>query len=72
MKSASLLKTVITNTVPDVPVWILFGMVVCGIAGSEIGSRIHKKINDRVNTGLLEGAMVLVAIISVYNMTRML
>ena len=49
---------------------MLLGMVLLGIAGSELGRRINKKIDNRQATLCLEGAMVLIMVISVFNIVK--
>ncbi|MBR3587690.1 MAG: sulfite exporter TauE/SafE family protein [Oscillospiraceae bacterium] len=66
-QAAGLLNTVISGKVPDVPPAVLIGMILCGIAGSEIGGRIHKRISERTNTVLFEASMGLVILIAAYN-----
>ena len=66
----STLKTVLFDGVPVFQVTVLLGMVLLGIAGSELGRRINKKINNRQATLCLEGAMVLIIGISVFNIVK--
>jgi len=64
---ASLIKTLLAGSVPAVGTLLLAGMIICGVLGSEIGGRLHRRISEDLNTRLLEGAMILVMIISLYN-----
>lgn len=66
----STLKTVLFDGVPAFQVTVLLGMVLLGIAGSELGRRINKKIDNRQATLCLEGAMVLIMVISVFNIVK--
>ena len=66
----STLKTVLFDGVPVFQVTVLLGMVLLGIAGSELGRRINKKIDNRQATVCLEGAMVLIMVISVFNIVK--
>lgn len=66
----STLKTVLFDGVPVFQMTVLLGMVLLGIAGSELGCRINKKINNRQATVCLEGAMVLIMVISVFNIVK--
>ena len=67
---ASLLITIFSRKLPEV-VWIvLIGMVACGVAGSEAGGRINKKLSERSATVLFEMAMILVMGICCYNIAR--
>ncbi|MCF0229803.1 MAG: sulfite exporter TauE/SafE family protein [Parasporobacterium sp.] len=63
-------QNLITNGLPDVKILILIGMIVCGILGSEIGRKIHRKIDNRQATMLFEGVMILILCINVYNIIR--
>ena len=47
-------------------------MAVSGILGSELGSRINTKLNEKKATRLFECAMLLVIGISAYNLYRYL
>ena len=66
----STMKTVLFDGVPAFQVTVLLGMVLLGIAGSELGRRINKKIDNRQATVCLEGAMVLIMVISVFNIVK--
>ena len=68
----STLKTVLFDTIPVFSIPILLSMVLLSIAGSEAGRSINKKIDNRQATLWLEGAMVLVMGISIYNMVKFL
>ena len=68
----STLRTVLFDSVPPFPWAILLGMVLLSIAGSEAGRRINKTIDNRQATLWLEGAMVLVMGISIYNIIKFL
>ena len=52
---------------PAIDPAILMGMILLAILGSEAGRRINKKIDNRQATLCLEGAMVLIMVINVYN-----
>ncbi len=67
---ASFLQTVIGGTVPPVSVLILALMVLAGIAGGMIGSRINKKISaDKVDS-LFIGFMIVIVGINIYNVIK--
>lgn len=68
----STLKTVCLDTIPSFDVFILIGMIIFGIAGSEFGRQINKKIDDRQATRLFEGAMLLIMCINIYNIIKFL
>ena len=44
----SLVQTVATGSIPDVQIWYFASMVIGGIAGGTIGSKINKKIKEEV------------------------
>lgn len=69
---ASTLTTIFTKGLPEFSVWILVGMALLGIAGSELGRRINKKIDDKIATKCLEGIMVFIMAINVYNICKFL
>lgn len=66
----STLKTVIFDGIPAVAPSILIGMILLGILGSEVGRRIHKRINNQQATFLLECVMVLIMCINLYNIIK--
>lgn len=68
----STLKTVCFDTIPSFDVFILIAMIIFGIAGSEFGRQINKKIDDRQATWLFEGAMLLIMCINIYNIIKFL
>ncbi|MCI8477184.1 MAG: sulfite exporter TauE/SafE family protein [Oscillospiraceae bacterium] len=69
-QTASTLKTILSSGMPALDPIILIGMVLLGIAGSEVGRRINKRIDNRQATLCLEGAMLLILAINVYNMVQ--
>ncbi len=64
---AALLKTALSASIPPVMPFILVGMILCGIAGSELGGRLNKRLNNRGATVTFEAVMVLVMAVCVYN-----
>lgn len=69
---ASTIKTVLAEGIPAVNIAVLLGMMLLGIAGSEIGRNINKRIDNRQATRCLEGAMVLIMVISAFNIKKFL
>ena len=67
---ASTLQAVLTTGAPQIDAALLAGMIVVAVAASEVGRRIHRGIDERQATLCLEGAMVLIMGISVYNMFK--
>ena len=63
-------QSLITKGMPDVPLLILLGMIICGILGSEAGRKINKKIDNKQSTLLFEGVMILIMCINVYNIAQ--
>lgn len=47
-------------------------MMVLGILGSEAGRRMNKKTNNRQATICLEGVMVLIMAVNVFNIVKFL
>lgn len=66
----AILKQCGTGTVPDFPPFLLICMVVCAILGSELGRTINKKLSEQGAARLLEGAIILVMLICVFNIRR--
>lgn len=67
---ASTLKTILFDTIPSFKGSILLCMILLGIAGSKAGRRINKKIDNRQATLCLEGAMILIMAINIYNIFK--
>ena len=53
--------------IPALSVWLLAGMVLCGVIGGEAGGRINKRLSESSATRLFEASMLLVMVISGYN-----
>ena len=66
-QSVGILATALGDGIPSLPVWLLAGMVLCGVIGGEVGGRINKRLSEQHATWLFEAAMVLVMAISCYN-----
>lgn len=60
-------ETVICGKVPDFSIVLLILMILCGILGSIAGRTLNKKLSEKAATYLLEGMMVLIMGISVFN-----
>lgn len=67
---ASALKTVLIDGAPTIRSTVLLGMMIAGVVGSEIGRLINRKIDNRQATICLEGAMLLIMGISMYNIVQ--
>lgn len=67
---ASTLRTLLFGGVPAFSWTVLLGMAVLGVAGSELGRQINRRIDNRQATVCLEGAMVLIMAISAYNILK--
>ncbi len=67
-----LLQTILSNNMPAVDLILLFGMIICGILGSETGIIINDKISNNGVRRLFELAMLMVIAICVYNLCRLL
>jgi uncharacterized membrane protein YfcA len=71
-QTASILRTLLTGGVPPLDLSILLGMMVLAVVASEVGRRINRRIDNRQATLFLEGAMVLIMGINVYNIFKFL
>ena len=69
---ASTLKTAITQGIPEFPLCMLIGMILCAIVGNEVGRRINKKLNDQKATLCLEGIMIVIMMINIYDAVKYL
>lgn len=67
---ASTLKTALFDGIPSFDLAVLLGMMLLGIAGSEMGRKINQKIDNRQATLCLVGAMVLIMAISAFNIVK--
>lgn len=67
---ASTLKTVLTDGAPPINLVVLLFMMLLGVAGSEIGRLINRKIDNRQATICLEAATLLIMGISTYNIVQ--
>ena len=67
---ASLLSTVIKGNVPEFQAPILVLMIVCGVLGGFVGSKINKKIDNRTVDKLFTILMGIIIVINVYNIYR--
>lgn len=63
-QAAGLLKTILSAHIPQVNIYLLIGMIVCGVVGSEIGRQVNKKLSEKNATLLCEYSMVLVLCIN--------
>lgn len=66
-QSVGIVATALGDGIPSLSVWLLAGMVLCGVVGGEVGSRINRRLTDQRATRLFEASMVLVMAISCYN-----
>ncbi len=69
-QAASTLKIIFFDGLPDFSPMILAGMVLFGVIGSEIGRRVNKRIDNRQATVCLEGSMILILCINIYNILK--
>lgn len=63
-------KTILFDGIPSVDPLILAGMLLLAILGSELGRRINKRIDNTQATRCLSGTMVLICIISLFNILK--
>lgn len=66
-QTVGILATAFGSGIPMLSVWLLVGMVLCGVVGGEVGGRINKGLSEQRATRLFEASMVLVMAISCYN-----
>lgn len=66
-QTVGILATALGSGIPSLPIWLLAGMVLCGIIGGEVGGRINRRLSENSATRLFEVSMVLVMAISCYN-----
>lgn len=71
-QATSTLKTTITSGIPPFDVKILLVMILFAIIGSEIGRKINRYLNERRASLMLEGVMILIMGINVYNIYKFL
>ncbi len=64
---ASLINSILTDTVPEFSFTVLIVMMVCGILGGMIGRVWNKKVEEDVVDKLFIGMMILIMLINVYN-----
>ena len=67
---ASLLMTLVTGKVPEVPLTLLIMMVGGGIAGGICGRAINKKIEENTVNKLFIALMAVIILINVYNIIK--
>lgn len=62
-----LLSTIHSGILFKIPMSLVYGMIICGIIGGEVGGRINQHIAENKVTLLLNASMVLVMLICIYN-----
>ena len=67
---ASLVMTLVTGKVPEVPLTLLIMMVGGGIAGGICGRAINKKIEEKTVNKLFIALMAVIILINVYNIIK--
>ncbi len=66
----SLLQTCATGSIPDIQISYLIVMVIGGVAGGMIGSRINKKIDEDNVNRLFIVLMIVIICINIYNAVK--
>lgn len=66
----SLVQTIVTGSIPDIEWIYLIVMVIGGMAGGSIGSKINKKIPEEKVDRLFMALMVIIIGINIYNAVR--
>ena len=64
---AALLQTLLSGSIPDVGVGIIFMMAACGLLGGMTGKRINRGLNGEMVERLFAGLMVLIILTCIYN-----
>ena len=62
--------SLVTRTVPDVPLAMLIFMVSGGLAGGAVGRKVNKKIDEKTVDKLFIGLMAVIILINVYNIYK--
>lgn len=60
-------KSIANGLADDLNIPILLSMVVCGVIGSELGSRINDRVSNHRSTTLFKGAIIIVGFICISN-----
>lgn len=68
----SLMQTIIGNTIPDIDIMFLIVMVIGGVLGGNIGSRINKFISDDNVNKLFIILMIVIILININNAYKFL
>ncbi len=71
-QAASLCSTLVTRAVPDVSIWLLALMIICGIMGGFFGRKINKKIDAATVDKLFIALMTVIILINIYNVVKFL
>ena len=66
-QATSFLSTVVTGSVPQVNVLLLFGMIMSRILGGMAGRSVNKKLDDKMVDKLFIGLMAVIILINIYN-----
>lgn len=71
-QTASFAYLVLASQVPAVPPEMLTGMVAAAVGGSVVGRRLSASLDDAATGALTGAALVLIILVSLYNMARFL
>ena len=71
-QGAGLLRELFLGSIPDVSMYILAGMILFGIIGGALGSRINFYLSERAVQRLFEGLLILIMCINVYNISAII
>jgi uncharacterized membrane protein YfcA len=69
-QAASLLNTVVSNTIPEMDTLLLLLMMMGGVGGSIIGKKINKKISAKTVQRLFIGLMSVIILMSIRNILQ--
>ena len=66
-QGTSTLRSLFTTNLSQISIFLLAGMVICGILGGIFGRKINKKINEAMVDKLFIGLMIVIIFINIYN-----
>lgn len=69
-QAASLMRTCLSHTIPEISFSYLLCMVAGGVLGGMIGSKVNKKISDRNGEKLFVFLMIIIIAINLYNAVK--
>ena len=71
-QGASIIRSLFTTDLSQIKIFLLVGMIICGILGGIFGRKINKKINEHTVDKLFIGLMIVIIFMNMYNMYHFL